>query len=96
MNLVIIFGEILSIEYKIIDKGKIYAIAFSEIKIEMEKTKIRVIFKNDIADEIFRNKKKGDKILIKGKLQNTKNGLYVIAKNIEDANFNVKIKNKNG
>ena len=45
MNLVIILGEILNIEYKIIDKGKVYAIAFSEIKIEMEKTKIKVIFK---------------------------------------------------
>lgn len=96
MNLVIILGEILNIEYKIIDKGKVYAIAFSEIKIEMEKTKIKVIFKNDMADEIFRNKKMGDKILIKGRLQNTKNGLYIIAKNIEETNFNVKIKNKNG
>ena len=37
MNLVIILGEILNIEYKIIDKGKVYAIAFSEIKIEMAK-----------------------------------------------------------
>ena len=49
-----------------------------------------------MADEIFRNKKMGDKILIKGRLQNTKNGLCIIAKNIEETNFNVKIKNRNG
>ena len=45
MNLVIILGEILNIEYKIIDKGKVYAIAFSEIKIEMEKQKSKLFLK---------------------------------------------------
>lgn len=96
MNLVIISGKIIKIEYKIIDKGKVYAMAFIKMENDTTRDIIQLIAKNDNADEVFRKFNVGDRVLVQGHLQSIKNGIVVIVKNIDKIDFNVEIKNKNG
>lgn len=96
MNLVIISGKIIKINYKIVDTGNVYAIAFIELKIDEKKDVIQIIAKNDRADEVFRKFNVEDRILVQGYLQYTKYGILIIANNIDKINFNIKVENING
>lgn len=87
MNEVFLMGSILSIEYNLIDRGKIYAIAFVNLKVN--KNVIKLISKNSMADYIYSHIQEKDKVIIRGCLMDTKKGLYV---NIETIEF---IKGKN-
>ncbi len=83
MNKVIIAGTICNQTYKLVDKGKVYAIIFIKLKVEKVKEEIEIIAKNNIADFMYRTYKIGDKILIEGYLQKTKEGLIVVVNNVE-------------
>ena len=83
MNKVIIAGTIRNQTYKLVDKGKVYAIIFIKLKVEKVKEEIEIIAKNNIADFMYRTYKIGDKILIEGYLQKTKEGLIVVVNNVE-------------
>lgn len=83
MNKVIIAGTIRNQTYKLVDKGKVYAIIFIKLKVEKIKEEIEIIAKNNIADFMYRTYKIEDKILIEGYLQKTKEGLIVVVNNVE-------------
>ena len=83
MNKVIIAGTIRNQTYKLVDKGKVYAIIFIKLKVEKVKEEIEIIAKNNIADFMYRTYKIGYKILIEGYLQKTKEGLIVVVNNVE-------------
>lgn len=83
MNKVIIAGTICNQTYKLVDKGKVYAIIFIKLKVEKVKEEIEIIAKNNIADFMYRTYKIGDKILIEGYLQKTKERLIVVVNNVE-------------
>ena len=50
MNRIIISGRIKSIDYRLVDKGKVYAISFIELQNEKSKENLQVIAKNGMAD----------------------------------------------
>ena len=83
MNKVIIAVTICNQTYKLVDKVKVYAIIFIKLKVEKVKEEIEIIAKNNIADFMYRTYKIGDKILIEGYLQKTKEGLIVVVNNVE-------------
>ena len=68
MNKVILSGKILEIKYRLVDRGKVYGIAFVTIK-ERENI-IQLIMVNRLADKIFREFQIGDYILVEGKIKN--------------------------
>ncbi len=84
MNKVIISGKIIDIQYKLVDAGKVYAIAFINLKLEKSKEPIKIICKNDMADNIFRKYINGMELVIEGSLQKTKKGIIVNAKYTEE------------
>lgn len=83
MNKVIILGKIIDIQYKLVDVGKIYAIAFINLKLNKSENAIKIMCKNDIADNIYRKFINGMEILIEGNLQMTKKGIIVNANYVE-------------
>lgn len=50
MNRIIISGCIKNIDYRLVDKGKVYAILFIELQNEKSEANIQVIAKNGMAD----------------------------------------------
>lgn len=95
MNKIIIAGKIIDIDYKLVDKGKIFGISFSRIKIENE-SEIKVIFINDLADQILRDYNINDNIVVDGFLRAEKGKLFIIANEIIEWNFNKYFRKKNG
>ena len=68
MNEVFLLGTIIKIKYNIVDRGKIYAIAFIDLETENEKDIIKLICKNSKADYVYVNMEEGNKIFVKGSL----------------------------
>lgn len=66
MNRIIISGRIKSIDYRLVDKGKVYAISFIELQNEKSKENLQVIAKNGMADLIYRKFEIESNILIDG------------------------------
>ena len=56
MNRIIISGCIKNIDYRLVDKGKVYAILFIELQNEKSEENIQVIAKNGIV--VIRNVEK--------------------------------------
>lgn len=82
MNNVIISGKIGKIDFNLVDKGKICAIAFSKLK--TEKALASIVFENELADFAFTQLKENQNILIEGHLKKTINDLIVIVDYIEN------------
>lgn len=81
MNKVILSGKILEIKYRLVDRGKVYGIAFVTIK-ERENS-IQLIMVNRLADKIFRGFQIGDYILVEGKIMKSKTNLIVRVKEFQ-------------
>ena len=81
MNKVILSGKILEIKYRIVDRGKVYGIAFVTIK-ERENI-IQLTMVNRLADKIFRGFQIGDYILVEGKIMKSKTNLIVRVKEFQ-------------
>lgn len=81
MNKVILSGKILEIKYRLVDRGKVYGIAFVTIK-ERENI-IQLIMVNRLADKIFREFQIGDYILVEGKIMKSKTNLIVRVKEFQ-------------
>ncbi len=88
MNKIIVSGIINNIEYKLVDKGKVYAIVFIKLEVRKVSENILIISKNNKADEFYRNYIIGDEILIEGYLRKTKKDIIIVARDFE------KIENK--
>ena len=80
MNRIIISGCIKNIDYRLVDKGKVYAILFIELQNEKSEANIQVIAKNGMADLIYRKFEIESNILIEGYIQN----LIVVIRNAEE------------
>ena len=83
MNRIIISGRIKSIDHRLVDKGKVYAISFIELQNEKSKENLQVIAKNGMADLIYRKFEIESNILIEGYIQNTRKNLMVIIRSVE-------------
>lgn len=83
MNRIIISGRIKSIDYRLFDKGKVYAISFIELQNEKSKENLQVIAKNGMADLIYRKFEIESNILIEGYIQKTRKNLMVIIRSVE-------------
>lgn len=83
MNRIIISGRIKSIDYRLVDKGKVYAISFIELQNEKSKENLQVIAKNGMADLIYRKFEIESNILIEGYIQKTRKNLMVIIRSVE-------------
>lgn len=81
MNKVILSGKILEIKYRLVDRGKVYGIAFVTIK-ERENI-IQLVMVNRLADKIFREFQIGDYILVEGKIMKSKTNLIVRVKEFQ-------------
>ena len=82
MNRIIISGCIKNIDYRLVDKVKVYAILFIELQNEKSEANIQVIAKNGMADLIYR--KFEIDILIEGYIQKTRKNLIVVIRNAEE------------
>ena len=83
MNRIITSGRIKSIDYRLVDKGKVYAISFIELQNEKSKENLQVIAKNGMADLIYRKFEIESNILIEGYIQKTRKNLMVIIRSVE-------------
>lgn len=83
MNRIIISGCIKNIDYRLVDKGKVYAISFIELQNEKSKENLQVIAKNGMADLIYRKFEIESNILIEGYIQKTRKNLMVIIRSVE-------------
>lgn len=83
MNRIIISGRIKSIDYRLVDKGKVYAISFIELQNEKSKENLQVIAKNGMADLIYQKFEIESNILIEGYIQKTRKNLMVIIRSVE-------------
>ena len=83
MNRIRRSGRIKSIDYRLVDKGKVYAISFIELKNEKSKENLQVIAKNGMADLIYRKFEIESNILIEGYIQKTRKNLMVIIRSVE-------------
>ena len=83
MNRIIISGRIKNIDYRLVDKGKVYAISFIELQNEKSKENLQVIAKNGMADLIYRKFEIESNILIEGYIQKTRKNLMVIIRSVE-------------
>ena len=83
MNRAIISGKINDIEYKLVDKGKIYALIIIKLEVEKCEKNILIIGKNKLADDIYRKYHIYDNIIINGYLKKTKDDVIIILKDIE-------------
>lgn len=78
MNQVIVTGKVIDIDYKLVDKGKIYGIA--SIKLKIGRTNcIKVVFLNELADSIYRESPTQHSILVMGYLREIKEKIVIIA-----------------
>ena len=77
MNRIIISGCIKNIDYRLVDKGKVYAILFIELQNEKSEENIQVIAKNGMADFIYRKFEIESNILIEGYIQKTRKKSYL-------------------
>ena len=84
MNRIIISGCIKNIDYRLFDKGKVYAILFIELQNEKSEANIQVIAKNGMADLIYRKFEIESNILIEGYIQKTRKNLIVVIRNAEE------------
>ena len=82
MNRIIISGCIKNIDYRLVDKGKVYAILF--IELQKSEANIQVIAKNGMADLIYRKFEIESNILIEGYIQKTRKNLIVVIRNAEE------------
>ena len=83
MNKVILSGKILEIKYRLVDRGKVYGIAFVTIK---EKENIILGAEEKIINleyKIFRGFQIGDYILVEGKIMKSKTNLIVRVKEFQ-------------
>ena len=83
MNRIIISGCIKNRDYRLVDKGKVYAISFIELQNEKSKENLQVIAKNGMADLIYRKFEIESNILIEGYIQKTRKNLMVIIRSVE-------------
>lgn len=83
MNRVIVSGKINSLEYKLVDRGNIYALIVIKLKVEKCKGDIVIIGKNRLADDIYREYQVYDKIIINGFLRKIKEDIIIVLKDIE-------------
>ena len=83
MNRIIISGCIKNIDYRLVDKGKVYAISFIELQNEKSQENLQVIAKNGMADLIYRKFEIESNILIEGYIQKTRKNLMVIIRSVE-------------
>lgn len=78
MNKVILSGKILEITYKLVDRGKVYGIAF--VNIEERENTIQLILVNSLADKMYREFKIGDYIFVEGRIMKSRTNLVVRVK----------------
>lgn len=78
MNKVILSGKILEITYKLVDRGKVYGIAF--VTIEERENLIQLILVNSLADKMYREFKIGDYIFVEGRTMKSRTNLVVRVK----------------
>lgn len=83
MNRAIITGEIKDIEYKLVDKGNVYALIIIKLKVEKCKKDILIIGKNKLADNVYREYNIYDKIIIDGYLRKIEDDIIIIFRDIE-------------
>lgn len=83
MNLVILTGKISNIKYGLVDKGKIYSIAFIDIEVLKSKMPIQIICKNNEADYVYRNMNNGTNIILEGTIHQIKEKIIVFARKTE-------------
>lgn len=84
MNLVILSGKISNIKYGLVDRGKIYSIAFLDVKVLKSEMPIQIICKNNEADYVYRNMNIGTNVILEGKIHETKEKFLVFVKKIKE------------
>lgn len=82
INEAMVSGRIQKITYGLVDTGKIYSLAIIKLEIEKCNEAIKVIVKNDLADNIYRKNAVGDIVLVHGHLRKAKKELYIFATQI--------------
>lgn len=82
INEVILSGRIEKINYGLVDKGKVYSLAIIKLKFERNQSPIKILFKNELADSVYKKNKVGDIIVISGSLRIAKKEAYIFADNI--------------